>query len=144
MIFEQDFAQPHSINATRSLWRKIFQRIRPLFGDIRTKTIFSLVQSGTTFEILSDYGGYILKECIEIYDLRTLMPSCGGSEKKLGTRTQRHWFGSFMSFQLRRMRSFGKKESEFLPILILKKASLRANVKSALHEMNCSIFEVYN
>ena len=82
--------QPHSTNTNQEFMEENFPAHTPTLWRYEDKDDLFFVQSGTTFGVLSDYGGYILKKCIEIHDLRTLMASCGGSEKKLGTRTQRH------------------------------------------------------
>ena len=58
MIFEQDFAQPHStkLMLTRNSWMSIFLHTHPRFGDTKGSTSCFLARSGMIFGPSSDFG----------------------------------------------------------------------------------------
>ena len=109
MIFEQDFAQPHSTKANQEFMEESSPAHTPTLWRYQDEYDLFFGAKWGDFWSIERLWGYILKECIEIHGLRTLMASCGGSEKKLGTRTQRHWFGLFTSFQAKMNEIFRQK-----------------------------------
>ena len=72
MIFEQDFAQPHSTNANQEFMETHFPSHTPTLWRYQGKhELFFLVPSGTTSGTSSENGQFILNESIATHDQST-------------------------------------------------------------------------
>ena len=85
MIFEQDFAQPHSTNAKQKFMEKNFPAHTPTLWRYEGKDELFLDQNGMTSGPLSDIGQSVRNASIEILDLPISKVSCVDCEKKFET-----------------------------------------------------------
>ena len=127
MIFEQDFAQPHSTNAnqqfmeehfpahTPTLWR--FEDTDPLFFGPKWDDFWSIDDSGPSF----------LSEFIGIPDRLISVGSCGVCGRKCETQTLRLWPDLCTSSRQRWTRSTVWRGRKFREISIIGRAHMLAN-----------------
>ena len=137
----------------KNLWRSIFQHIPQLCGDTRANMICFLVQSGTIFEALKDFGQFILNASIEILDQSVLVLWCVDSGQKCEILTQKLSHVLSIIFQQRWMKFTDRKERKFRQTLILAKVNLLVNAVcvwlenirgySAIHIPEISFYSIF-